>query len=125
MTDCGCCASSSSHSAAACRLGAIRLVDNDCFGVRLLVDIEDEEPADTNPAEVDDIMNDQHDDGAEADQALARKNRKAAVVESDEEDEIEQREAGPGVDTEAQSDDDVAARDVNVAEAFGSDSDNV
>ncbi|KAL3140102.1 hypothetical protein ABBQ38_004382 [Trebouxia sp. C0009 RCD-2024] len=88
-------------------------------------DIEDEEPADTNPAEVDDIMNDQHDDGAEADQALARKNRKAAVVESDEEDEIEQREAGPGVDTEAQSDDDVAARDVNVAEAFGSDSDNV
>ena len=86
--------------------------------------MEDEAPVDTNPPEADDEMNDQHDDGADADQAPAKKNRKAAVFESDDEEEVQHREAEPAVDAEAQSHDDIAAQDVNMAEAFGSDSDN-
>lgn len=86
------------------------------------VDNEDGEPVRTDPADVVDILNEQHDTGDDADQAPARKNRKAAVVESDEEDEVEHREAQPTLDKDARNLDDVAAPDVNMAEAFGSDS---
>ena len=88
--------------------------------MHLLAEMEGEETFQTGPADDVDIMNDA--DGT--DQAPARKNRKAAVVDSDEEDEVELREAEPAIDTQAQGPDDVADNDVNMAEAFGSESDD-
>ena len=91
----------------------------------LLVEIEEEELVGTDPADEVDVISDPQDaDEDAADQAPARKNRKAAVVESDEEDEEQHRESELDVDAEAQGHDDVAAHDVNMAEAFGSESDD-
>lgn len=91
--------------------------------MHLLVEMEDEEPFATSPADDIDIIGDPH-DGDAADQAPARKNRKAAVVESDEEDEAQHTEAAFAVDAEAQGHEDVAAHSVSMAEAFGSESDD-
>lgn len=93
--------------------------------MHLLVEPEDEQPSATGPADDVDIVGDPHDaDGDAADQAPARKNRKAAVVESDEEDDAQHTEAGLAVDAQAQGHDDVAAHNVSMAEAFGSESDD-
>ena len=95
------------------------------FGIHLLVEMDDEEPVGTDPADDVDIINDTRDaDEDAADQAPARKNRKAAVVESDEEDDSQHREAELDVDAEAQGHDEIAAHDVNMAGAFGSESDD-
>ena len=91
----------------------------------MLVELGDEEPVRPEPADDTDTINDIHDaDEDAADQAPVRKNRKSAVVESDEEDESQHRAAELDVDAEAQRHDDVAAHDVNMADAFGSESDD-
>lgn len=92
--------------------------------MHLLAEMEEEKPNGSDPADDDvDIINDTHDtDEDAADQAPARKNRKTAVVESDEEDEEQHRDAEHDVDAEAQGHDDVAVHDSNMAEAFGSES---
>ena len=91
----------------------------------MLVEPEDEEPSAAGPADDVDILGDPYDaDGDAADQAPARKNRKAAVVESDEEDEVQHTEAAVAVDVQAQGHDDVATYNVSMAEAFGSESDD-
>ena len=87
----------------------------------MLAELEEEEPAGSHPADDDvDIIN----DADAGDQAPAKKNRKAAVVESDEEDEERHRDAEHDVDAEAQGHNDVAIHDHSMAEAFGSESDD-